>query len=130
MSTRTSLRPNPVIVDGDMSDDITSDPTVLNGLTRVSYDFSWTGSTPVGTMAAQVSNSYTIEPDGSPGAPGDWTTIPIMLSDGSVALSAPVTGNSGTGFFDIQTGAYAVRCVFTSTSGTGTLQAIVAGKVS
>lgn len=130
MSTRTTLRPQAVIVNGNMSASITSDATVLQSLSRCSYGFSWTGSTPVGTLKAQVSNDYALAPDGTVSVAGSWNTVPLTLSDGSVATSVPVTGNTGNGFFEIESAAYAVRTVYTFTSGTGTLQATIAGKVS
>ncbi len=130
MSTRTSLRPNPVILDGDMSADITSDPTILQSLTRVSYAFSWVGTSPIGTLAVQVSNDYSLAPDGSEDNAGTWNTLPLQLDDGTIAMSVPVTGNTGNGFFEITTGAYAVRTFYDKTSGVGTLQATVVAKVA
>lgn len=114
-----------------MAANITSAPTILQGLSIVAYSFSWTGTTPVGTMSVQVSNDYAVNPVGVVVNAGTWTTVPIMLSNGSISTSAPVTGNTGTGFFDVSlTGAYASRVVYTFTSGTGTLAATICGKVS
>ncbi len=131
MSTRTVLRPNAVITGGDMSAaSITSDATVMQGLSLVSYEVSWSGSTPVGTLSLQVSNTYTIAPDGTVGAAGTWTTVPLDV-DGAYATSMPVSGNTGHGFIDVTLQAgYAVRLVYTKGSGTGTLTATVCGKVS
>lgn len=90
----------------------------------ISYDISWDGSSPVGDMSIQVSNSYSTNADGSVRNPGNWTTVPLT------AL-APVSGNTGNGFIDIDaSGAYAIRLVYTRTSGTGTMQAIISAKVS
>jgi hypothetical protein len=51
--------------------------------------------------------------------------------NGTSVNSIPITGNTGTGFIDVdQTGAYALRLIYTAGSGTGTLSAIFAGKVS
>lgn len=89
----------------------------------LSYEVTWSGSTPVGTMDVQVSNDYSINSDGSVRNAGHWVTIP--------SLSTAITGNSGEGLFDIvQTGAYAIRLMYTPTSGTGTLQAFLNGKVA
>lgn len=90
----------------------------------VSYDISWSGSTPVGVMSVQVSNTYSKNADGSVRNAGNWTTL---------ALSAPtnVSGNTGNGFIDVDaTGSYAIRLVYTRTSGTGTMNATINGKVS
>lgn len=131
MSTRTNLRPQPVITAGDMSQTtITSSPTVLQSLTRASYAVSWSGLTPVGTLAVQVSNDYSLNPDGSTNNAGTWNTLTLELN-GTFVTSIPVTGNTGNGFIDIDgTAAYAIRLVYTKGSGTGTLTATVMGKVS
>ena len=55
MSTRMTLRPQPVISNGDMSGDIVSVPTILQALTIGSYTFNWSGATPVGVIKFQVS---------------------------------------------------------------------------
>lgn len=130
MSQRTVLRPAPVVVNGDMSGNIISDVTVMQSLSKVSYAYSWTGSTPVGAVSAQVSNDYALRANGSVENAGTWNTIPIVLENGSVATSASVSGNTGNGFIDIQTGAYAVRTIYVADSGTGTMQVTVAGKIS
>lgn len=123
-SSRPQFSPYPVILDGDMSADIISEPTIIQKLSMISYDISWDGSSPVGDMSIQVSNSYSTNADGSVRNPGNWTTVPLT------AL-APVSGNTGNGFIDIDaSGAYAIRLVYTRTSGTGTMQAIISAKVS
>ncbi len=130
MSSRTVLRPHPVIVNGDMSaTSITSEVTLLQSLSKPSYEFSWTGSTPVGTITVQVSNSYSAQGSTVLNA-GNWTTIPVQMADGSIVTSIPVTGNTGSGIIDLITAVYAIRVVYTKTSGTGTLQAIISGKIS
>lgn len=123
MSSRPQFNPYPVIQDGDMSDDITSEVTIIQKLSMISYGLSWNGSTPVGTAQIQVSNDYSENSDGSVRNAGTWNDLPDM--------SAAISGNSGNGAFDIvATGFYAIRLVYTATSGTGLLQAIVAAKVS
>ncbi len=130
MSTRTNLRPQPVITDGDMSDDINSEPTILQSLTRVSYQANWTGTTPIGTLSVEVSNDYALSPDGrSVLNAGNWTTVYVDYAGASVA-SVPVSGNAGTAFIDGVSAAYAIRLVYTSGSGVGTLDAFICGKVS
>lgn len=124
MSSRPQFSPHPVIVDGDMSGDITSEPTIVQKLSMVSYDISWAGTAPVGTMSVQVSNTYSQNADGSVRNAGNWYDLP--LSD-----VTDVSGSTGTGFIDIEaTGAYAIRLVYTFTSGVGVMQATVSGKVS
>lgn len=138
MSSRSNLRPQAVIgtgsspvVSGDMSAaTITSNPTVLQSLTVGSYTYSWVGTAPVGTVAVQISNDYSLNPNGTVNNAGTWTTIFFTLNGSSVVSSAPVSGGTGNGIIEWTTGAYAIRTVYTKTSGTGTLQAIVNGKVS
>lgn len=135
---RTALRPNIVIPSpqgspansADMSANITSAPTVLQSISQVCYSVSWTGTSPVGTISVQASNDYSIDPNGQVNNPGTWATMTLQYN-GSAVTSIPVTGNSGNGLIDItDTAAYAIRLVYTAGSGTGTLQAIVSGKVS
>ncbi len=137
MSTRTSLRPQLVIPSaqaspastGSMGASITSAPTQLQSLSMVNYAFSWTGTSPVGTISIQASNDCTILPEGGVSG-GTWNTIPL-ISGGAAVTSVPVTGNTGNGMVDIfGLAAYAVRAVYTYTSGVGTLTATVTGKVS
>lgn len=91
----------------------------------VSYDISWAGAAPVGDISVQVSNTYAVNDQGEPLNNGaTWSTI---------TLSSPtsVSGNTGTGFIQLSDlGAYAIRLVYTPTSGTGTLKATVVGKVA
>lgn len=90
----------------------------------IGYDVSWTGTTPVGVMSVQVSNTYTQNGDGSVRNPGNWTTL-------TLSSPATVSGNTGNGFLDIDaTGAFAIRLVYTRTSGTGTMNATLCAKVS
>ncbi len=137
MSTRTNLRPQTVIPSaqaspantGSMAASITGAPTVLQSITMVNYAFSWTGSTPVGTISVQASNDCIVDAQGGVSG-GTWNTIPLV-SNGASVTSVAVTGNTGNGMIDIYgLAAYAVRPVYTYTSGTGTLTGIVTGKVT
>lgn len=122
MSSRPILSPQFVITNGDMSGNLTSLVTIVQTNGKVSYDIAWSG-TPTGTFSVQVSNTYTQNADGSVRTAGNWT--PITLSSPTAAL-----GSSGNGFIDIDaTAAYAIRLMYTAASGTGTLNAVVAGKV-
>ena len=121
-STRAPLKPFSVITNGDMSANITSAVTIIQNTPLVSYDISWTGTSPVGEMTVEVSNTYSVNPDGTVRNPGNWTTL---------TLSAPTTvsGSPGNGFIDLDvTSAYAVRLKYTRTSGTGTMNAVIAAK--
>lgn len=124
MSSRPILSPFPVITNGDMSGNIISAVTVIQNSSMLSYDISWAGTAPVGVMSVQVSNTYSQYADGTVRNAGNWTTL---------TLSAPpaVSGNTGNGFIDVDaTGAFAIRLVYTRTSGVGTMNATISGKVA
>lgn len=130
MSTRPVLNPQQIIVNGDMSQaTITSAPTILGMLTKFSYQAVWSaGSTPVGTIALQVSDDYKLNATGGVQNVGTWTTV-VMSVSGAFVTSVPVSGNSGSDFIDAESGAYAVRIVYTRASGSGTLNAYITAKV-
>ncbi len=109
---------------------LTSLVTIIPNLSMLSYSLSWAGSTPIGLVSVQVSNDYAQNGDGSVRNAGTWNTLTFNVA-GVPTSSIPVSGNTGNGFLDIfATGAYACRLVYTKTSGTGTLQAIVSCKVA
>jgi hypothetical protein len=138
MSTRTNLRPQIVIPSpqgspangNSMATNITSAPTILQSLSKCSYSVSWTGTSPVGAVSVQVSNDYSLNPNGTTNNAGTWNTLAFEYN-GSLVTSIPITGNSGSGLIDIlETSAYAIQLVYTATSGVGTMQAIINGKVA
>lgn len=107
-----------------MAGNLTSEVTIIQKLSMLSYDISWSGTAPVGVITIQVSNSYSQNGDGTVRNAGSWTTL---------SLSSPtnVSGATGNGFIDVDaTAAYAMRLVYTRTSGTGTMNVIVSGKVA
>lgn len=114
----------------DMSTDITSAPTVIQKLSMVSYSLSWAGTSPIGAISIQVSNDFSLFPNGTVNNSGTWNDVPLLLS-GTTVTSIPLTGNTGNGFIDIdQHAGYAIRLVYTATSGSGVLQAVINGKVA
>jgi hypothetical protein len=114
-----------------MAANITSLPTILSNLSLPSYSVSWTGTTPVGTLQVQVSDDYSLNPNGTVNNPGTWATMPLILNS-AIVTTIPVSGNTGNGVIDINgsTSAQAMRLVYTAASGTGTLTALVKAKVS
>jgi len=111
-----------------MSGNLTSLPSIIQKCSRVSYGLSWTGASPVGTVSVQVSNDYSQNADGTVRNPGTWTSLYLNVN-GTPSQTIAITGNTGSGFVDIETtGAYAIRLIYTSGSGTGSLNATVAGK--
>lgn len=122
MSSRTTLRPNKVIDAQSLGADIVSDVKLMQSLSRGCFTFSWTGISPIGTVQLEGSNDYKESADGQTVI--DAGTWPVFLG------SQSVTGNTGVGSIDFETGAYAVRVTYTRTSGTGTLNAYINAKVS
>lgn len=124
MASRPLLAPFPVIVNGNMASAITSIPSIIQNTSKISYDISWSGTAPSGTLSVQVSNTYAQNAAGQVSNAGDWTTI-------TLSSTPTVSGNTGSGFIDIQeTAAYAIRLVYTPISGVGTMNATIAGKVA
>ncbi len=125
LSSRFFLEPYKVITNGDMSQSsITSSVTIINRMPNISYSVSWTGSSPVGTITVQESNDYSLNPDGSVRNAGTWNTM-------ALSGSATVSGNADNGIIKLsQVPSFAIRLVYTGSSGTGTLNAVVTGKVS
>lgn len=129
MGVRTNLRPQIVLNAGDMSGNLISTPTILQSLTMGSYAFKWAGTSPVGTISLQISDDYSLDAKGQVSNPGTWNTAPVSVG-GTTMTAIPVSGNSGNGYLEILgTGGYAVRVIYTATSGTGSLTAEINGKV-
>lgn len=138
MSQRPRIPPQVVIgtgspgsVSGDMSASITSAVTILGASTLGSMSYSWTGTSPVGTIALQISDDYALSADGKTVVnAGTWNSVYFQLNGSSTLVnSAPLSGNSGNGIIEFNTGAWAIRTVYTRTSGTGTLSATITAKV-
>lgn len=130
MSTRPQAGPFAAISNASMSADIVSAITIIRDISVASYSYAWTGSSPVGTISVQVSNDVTFFPDGSINNAGNWVSLPLVV-DGSTITAVPISGNSGNGILDIPiTGVYAIRTIYTRTSGSGTLNAVINCKVT
>lgn len=108
---------------------VTSLVSLVPSMSCTSYALSWAGSTPVGTIIIQASNDYNQNFDGSVHNAGTWTTIPFANSSGTLVTSIAITGNTGQGMINLSgVGFYAIRIVYTNTSGTGIIFATVTGK--
>jgi len=138
MSSRPQFNPQIVIPSpqgqpangSSMGANIISAPTIIQKLSMISYGISWSGATPVGTVSVQVSNDYSLNEDGTINNPGTWNTMTLNYN-GTPTTAIPVTGSTGNGFIDVDaTAAYAIRLIYTFTSGSGTLKAVVNGKVT
>lgn len=133
MSTRPQSKPFQVFnatTGQSMAGSLTSVVSVLSNLSMCSYGVSWSGSSPVGTLSVQVSNDYSLNPDGSTHNAGTWNNLPFSIS-GTPVTVIPISGNTGNGFIDVdELAGYAIRLVYTFGSGTGTLSATFTGKVA
>lgn len=101
------------ITDGDISSDVDGDWIDMSNLTKVSFGFTWTGTSPVGELFVQASN----DPDHS-----DAQSI-------GLSSSLLIAANSGTHLADITEWASRyVRLKYVAGSGTGTAQAWIMAK--
>jgi hypothetical protein len=126
MSTRQRLAPQKVIINQPMTADVFSLVTNVNEISMISYSIVWTG-VPVGTFKVEVCNDYI------PPAPGILVSDPNTGSWVPLALSSPIAavGSADTAFIDIVLTSPAwIRLHYIFTSGTGNLNAVLAGKVS
>ncbi len=131
MSQRTTLRPYSVITNGDMAADITSLATILQSITGVTYAVTWTGTSPVGTLAVEGSNDYSLNQDGSVHNSGTWIPLYVSINGGVPAASIAISGNTGEGLIEIErTNVYALRLFYDAGSGVGTINAVINGKVA
>jgi hypothetical protein len=129
MSDRPLIVPNinqPLISGQSMATSFNGPASIIKHLPGISYDIAWTG-TPTGAFTVQVSNSYSVDSKGNPANAGNWYTLPSSSFTGT--LPAP-SGSAGTGFIDVLgTEAYAVRLVYTASSGTGSCTVLPAATV-
>lgn len=130
MANRPLLQPFPVLTNGNMTGSITSAVTIIQTISMPCYSLSWTSSSIVGAVSVELSNDYALNPDGSVRTAGTWNTVSLQFN-GSSVTSIPINVDNSSGMIDLAfTGAYAARLVYAPTSGTGTLQALICGKVS
>lgn len=112
------------IVAGSMSTSLTSPVTNIEFLDNIGVQFNFTDS-PVGNFQVQVSMDYDQDINQNVINAGNW--VPVTLSNGTVnaatSLGSPV-------YIDLnQLSAPWIRLVYVRTSGTGTLNAFVCGKM-
>ncbi len=118
----TFIGPQYVITNGDMSGDLVSAVTIIDQLMMLSYSIIWSGTSPIGSVSVEVSNDYALNGAGAVANAGTWTALPL-------SAVTDISGNTDAGFIDIDANAgYALRLVYTSTSGVGTMQVIAMGK--
>lgn len=140
MSSRPQLDPYTVYPNADaspantssMASSFTTQATIVQKLSQISYSCSWLGTSPVGSISVQGSNDYSIKPGGANAVqnPGIWNNL-VLSFNGGTTTSIPISGNSDHGLIDIaSTGLYAIRLIYTAVSGTGNMTVIINAKVS
>lgn len=111
-----------------MAGNIISLPVIILDLYALSYGLSWSGSSPVGTVSVQGSNDYSQNAEGAVQNAGTWNTLTLNYG-GSAVTTVPISGNTGNGLIDlVATGVYAIRLIYTATSGTGNLVVTMVAK--
>lgn len=99
-----------------MTANATSLHIFVGQLDRCSVDVDYTGS-PVGTLKIQGANNKD----------GTWKDIPTSQADGSVSTTISISAAGGTIFNVAEIAFRYLRVVYTFTSGTGTISAVVNG---
>lgn len=121
-SRKSNLKKFSAITSGDMSlASITSTVTNIEFLDNIAVQLTWSGS-PVGTFQIQVSLDYNQDNNGNVLAAGNW--VPLTLGTSlSTSVGSPI-------FVDMnQLSAPWIRIVYTRTSGSGTLNALISAKM-
>lgn len=110
---------------------ITSAVTCVQWLDNVGMQFNWTSS-PTGTFQVQVSADYAQDETGNVTNAGNWTAVPLnYLLSGTMTTAITVPTSVGSPvYLDLnQLSAPWVRAVYTNASSTGTLNALITGKM-
>ena len=113
------LSPFQFLTAQSMTGSFNSSSIQLNTGTCISIQAVWSGGgSPVGSLKLQVSNDRGLQGGQQVSdSQASWTDV---TSPAAIAVS----GNAGSAFFDFQkTAAFAVRLVYTVTSGTATMNA-------
>jgi hypothetical protein len=123
MSRKDNLRVYQNITNGNMaSASITSPATCIEWLDNIAIQLNFTGS-PVGTFQIQVSVDYAQDIGGKVTNAGNW--VAVTLPSSPVAAGAP-----GQIIIDLnQLASPWIRVVYTRTSGSGSLNSFISGKM-
>jgi len=106
---------------------LTSAVTAIEFLDNIGYQINFTGS-PVGTFSVQISADYDQDQNGNVINAGQWITVPVQQNGTSYTLIPTSLGSPM--FLDLnQLSAPFIRLIYTKTSGTGTVNAFVCGKM-
>ena len=123
MSRKSNLLKFHNIVAGDLSTTITSAVTSIQWLDNIGVQLNITTSSASGTFTVQVSADYAQDELGNVQNAGNW--VPILFPTPPIT-----TGVNETIYIDLnQLSAPWIRVVYTPTSGTGTIDGYITGKV-
>jgi hypothetical protein len=110
-----------VIINGDMSGNITSAPLETKLQDNIGIQLNWTG-TPSGTFGFYVSMDYAQDAFGNVTNPGHWIQLPV-----NPTITA--SGVPDQAYVDLnQLSAPYVKVVYSANSGAGVLNLYMAGK--
>jgi hypothetical protein len=110
--TRRFIQPFQVAENWNMLTSTSSAGIDISNVDDISIVYSWTGSSPVGTLFVQVRNGETCP----------WTSLDI-------APPASIATNSGSNNIQITNVSFqGLRLTYTASSGSGTLNAWLTGK--
>lgn len=118
MGRKNVVKSFDMVVSGDMSGNITSSTTDVINLDKASIYISWSGSSPVGTLTVEATNSD----------PVDSNSVWRELDFGSAISVSGNTGDHDLIFTELPF--RAIRLVYTFSSGTGTLDATISAKTT
>lgn len=132
MSRKNNLQRYHVFDDVSMGASVTQSPvTSIAYLDNIGAQFNWTGAG-VGTFSVEVSADYMQDFNGNISDPGNWTPLTFTYWDGAAFVtdtSIPTSVGSPI-YLDLAfLSAPWIRLVYTRTSGTGTLNAWLTGKM-
>lgn len=125
MSThKTNLLKFQNITSGNMAlTSVTSTVSNILNLDNIGFEATWSGSTPIGVISIEVSIDYAQDSFGNVTNSGTWTAL-------SFTPTPAVSGNTGSLYIDMnQLSAPWLRAKYTKTSGTGTIQGYICGKM-
>lgn len=120
MPKKNVLERYQLLTNGNMAQPITSAVTSIKYLDNIMIEFIATGS-PAGTYQVQVSGDYNVDNNGNVLNAGNWA--PLTLN--------PVPTISGAGVVLIDANQLSgpfLRCTWTPTSGTGSLNIFISAK--
>lgn len=116
MSRKSLLKPYKILNAVDIATNQTSNPTNVEGIDNFCIELEWSGTTPVGVVTVETA---------SQDAGGNYSTWKSIDFGATISIS----GASGNHLLFVKADSQFYRVVYTATSGTGTLTAIISGKV-